>query len=82
MVGRVEGKGRNEGRLGALVCTSMMEGSSEKKDQFKVGSGFSDYEREWENAPQLGSVITYRYFELTDAGKPRFPSFVRVRPSE
>lgn len=81
VVGRMEGKGRNEGRLGALVCTSMMEGS-EKKDQFKVGSGFSDYEREWENAPQLGSVITYRYFELTDAGKPRFPSFVRVRPSE
>lgn len=84
VVGRVEGKGRNEGRLGALVCTSMIEdlSSSEKKDQFKVGSGFSDYEREWENAPQLGSVITYRYFELTDAGKPRFPSFVRVRPSE
>ena len=50
--------------------------------QFKVGSGFSDHEREWENAPRIGSVITYRYFELTNAGKPRFPTFVRVRPSE
>jgi len=80
VVGHEEGKGRNVGRLGALVCTMIGPGSDGKK--FKVGSGFSDFEREYENCPSIGSIITYRYFELTDAGKPRFPVFVRVRPSE
>jgi len=80
VVGHEEGKGRNVGRLGALVCTMIGPGSDGKK--FKVGSGFSVFEREYENCPSIGSIITYRYFELTDAGKPRFPVFVRVRPSE
>ena len=78
VVGQEEGKGRNEGRLGALVCVMMNDNTK----QFKVGSGFTDSEREWENAPRIGSNITYRYFELTKAGLPRFPTFQRVRPSE
>lgn len=78
VVGQEEGKGRNAGRLGSLVCT-MMSGDGK---QFKVGSGFTDSEREWENCPHVGSVISYRYFELTNDGKPRFPTFARVRPSE
>mmetsp|Transcript_12164 Transcript_12164/g.22623 ORF Transcript_12164/g.22623 Transcript_12164/m.22623 type:complete len:111 (+) Transcript_12164:2-334(+) len=81
VVGREEGKGRNAGRLGALVCV-MMNSDAGKRQQFKVGTGFSDFEREWGHAPSVGSVITYRYFELTDAGKPRFPTFQRVRPLE
>ena len=78
VVGQEEGKGRNEGRLGALVCVMMNDNTK----QFKVGTGFTDSEREWENAPRIGSAITYRYFELTKAGLPRFPTFQRVRPSE
>ena len=78
VVGQEEGKGRNEGRLGALVCVMMNDNTK----QFKVGTGFTDSEREWENAPRIGSNITYRYFELTKAGLPRFPTFQRVRPSE
>jgi DNA ligase-1 len=31
------------------------------------------------NPPRLGSVITFRYQELSDRGVPRFPSFVGVR---
>ena len=44
---------------------------------FSVGTGFSDAQRQ--NPPAVGSLITYRYQEMTDRGVPRFPSFVRVR---
>jgi DNA ligase-1 len=44
---------------------------------FSVGTGFSDAQRQ--NPPAVGSLITYRYQELTDRGVPRFPSFVRLR---
>jgi DNA ligase-1 len=42
-----------------------------------VGTGFSDKERE--SPPPVGSTITFRYQELSDAGVPRFPSYVGVR---
>jgi hypothetical protein len=37
----------------------------------------SDKERA--NPPPIGSIITYRYQELTDAGVPRFPTYVGIR---
>jgi len=43
-----------------------------------VGTGFKDHERE--APPPVGSVITISYFELTNAGVPRFPAYERVRP--
>ena len=45
--------------------------------EFSVGTGLSDSERE--NPPAAGSIITFRYQELSDGGVPRFPSYVRVR---
>src|SRR5439155_1649285 len=42
-----------------------------------VGTGFSDKERH--SPPPLGSTITFRYQELSEAGVPRFPSYVGVR---
>lgn len=65
-----QGKGRNANRLGALRC-SMACGKV-----FKVGSGLSDAVRD--NPPQIGSIITYRFNELTRSGVPRFPTFVRM----
>ena len=44
---------------------------------FAVGTGFTDAQRE--NRPPVGSVVTFRFQELTDGGVPRFSSFVRVR---
>jgi DNA ligase-1 len=67
----LEGAGRHKGRLGALLV-EMPDGTT-----FSVGTGFSDAERA--NPPLLGSLITYRYQELSEAGVPRFPSFVGVR---
>jgi DNA ligase-1 len=65
------GKGRHAGRLGAVVV-ELPSGLT-----FSVGTGLSDAQRQ--NPPAVGSLITYRYQELTDRGVPRFPSFVRVR---
>jgi DNA ligase-1 len=65
------GKGRNSHRLGALLVKTT-EGVT-----FKIGSGFSDRQRE--NPPAIGSVITYKYTGKTVNGVPRFASFMRVR---
>ena len=33
-----------------------------------------------EAPPAVGSVVTFKYAELTNDGVPRFPSFLRPRP--
>ena len=71
VVEHLPGKGRHAGRLGAVVV-ELPNGLT-----FSVGTGFTDAQRQ--NPPPVGSIITYRYQELTDRGVPRFPSFVRVR---
>jgi DNA ligase 1 len=48
--------------------------------RFSVGTGFSDAERN--NPPAVGSVITFRYQELTDGGVPRFPVYLCIRRDE
>jgi DNA ligase-1 len=65
------GKGRNTGRLGALVVETT-EGI-----QFKIGTGFSDQERI--NPPPIGAIITYKYVGKTKNDVPRFASFIRIR---
>jgi DNA ligase-1 len=71
VTGHLAGAGRHKGRLGALAC-ELPDGT-----KFSVGTGYSDRERE--SPPPIGSVITFRYQELTKAGVPRFPSYVGVR---
>ena len=43
---------------------------------FSLGTGFSDAVRA--DPPAIGSTITFRYEETTDAGVPRFPSFMHI----
>lgn len=71
VVGHSPGTGKHKGKLGALVV-QLADGT-----RFNVGTGFSDAERE-DPAP-IGSVITFRYQELTKDGVPRFPSWVGLR---
>ena len=66
------GQGKFSGLLGSVVCENLSN-----KKRFKIGSGFSDKERA--NPPKIGSVITYKYQNLTAKGLPRFPVFLRVR---
>jgi DNA ligase-1 len=71
VVGYKAGAGRHKGRTGALLVVTPAG------VEFAVGTGLSDRERE--SPPPVGSVITYRYQELTDGGVPRFPTYVAVR---
>jgi DNA ligase-1 len=71
VTGHQAGAGKHKGRLGALLV-KLPDGT-----QFAVGTGFSDKERG--APPPIGSVITFRYQELTEAGVPRFPSYVGLR---
>ncbi|KAF5345561.1 hypothetical protein D9758_011984 [Tetrapyrgos nigripes] len=60
------GKGRNTDVTGALKCE--MEGET-----FNLGIGLSDKQRK--NPPKVGSIIVYRFQELTKDGV-RFPSYI------
>jgi len=71
VIGHQEGTGRHRGRLGALLV-ELPNGA-----RFAVGTGLTDGERS--SPPPIGSLITFRYQELSDRGIPRFPSFVGVR---
>ena len=68
VVAHAAGEGRHKGRAGALVV-EMANGT-----RFSVGTGLSDQERR--QPPAIGTLITYRYQELSDGGVPRFPSYV------
>jgi len=75
IIGLEEGTGRHEGRLGAVKIN--FNGVI-----VKVGSGFSDEDRErvWNDQRNfLGRMIEVRYQEVTPDGSLRFPTFVCFR---
>ena len=71
VIGHQAGAGRHQGRMGALLVR-LPNGTD-----FAIGTGFSDRERE--SPPAIGATVTFRYQELSDAGVPRFPSWVGIR---
>lgn len=71
VIGHVPGKGKYLGQLGALRVRTA-DGRI-----FALGSGLDDAMRR--APPPLGSVVTYRYRDLTGRGLPRFPTFLRLR---
>lgn len=71
VIGHEPGQGKHAGRLGALRVRTP-EGVI-----FRLGTGFSDEERA--SPPPVGRWVTYAYQGLTDAGRPRFARFLRLR---
>ncbi|POP54393.1 DNA ligase [Zhongshania marina] len=71
VIGHIGGKGKYKGMLGSLLVET---GDGIK---FKIGSGFSDAQRQ--SPPAIGTTITYKYYGLTGSGTPRFASFLRIR---
>ena len=71
VVAHLPGRGRNAGRLGALLV------ETPAGVRFRLGSGLSDAQRS--EPPPLGTRVTYRYAGLHDSGVPRFARFMRVR---
>lgn len=76
ITGYEPGKGKHTGRLGAYKAVLL----GNKRISFKIGTGLSDWDRE--NPLPIGSVVTVRFTEKTDAGKPRFPRFISARDYE
>lgn len=71
VVGHVAGRGKHAGRMGALRVRTR-EGI-----ELRIGTGFSDAQRE--DPPPRGTVLSFSHRGYTDAGVPRFASFLRVR---
>ena len=81
-----EGTGRNQGRLGALVCSGVDSG---RKISVNVGSGFSDSDRDdfYRNRDSIiGHVVEVRADAITQnqdgSYSLRFPRFLRFRGFE
>ena len=71
VIGHVRGQGRHAGRLGALRVRR------DDGAEFLLGTGLSDAQRD--QPPPVGAVVTYRHQGFTEAGLPRFASFLRLR---
>jgi DNA ligase-1 len=71
VIAHIPGQGKFSGMMGALLVENA------EKIRFKIGGGFSDAQRK--SPPQIGSVITYKFYGKTKNNKPRFASFMRVR---
>jgi len=74
-----KGSGKYANLAGSLTCRALggKDGEPKAGTIFKIGSGLSDEQRT--NPPKIGSIITYKFQNLTSNGKPRFPIFLRVR---
>ena len=71
VTGYKAGKGKYSGLTGALYC------QMDNNRIIRIGSGLSNKERE--NPPAIGSIITYQYNGFTSKGNPRFPVYLRIR---
>jgi DNA ligase-1 len=81
VLGYQAGQGKYSGMVGALLVETVASGNAaEPGVRFKIGTGLTDAQRR--DPPPVGSVVTYRYRGLTDAGVPRFASFVRILSKE
>ncbi len=75
VIAHIPGQGKYAGALGALLV-ELPEADGKPGQRFKLGSGFSDAERQ--KPPAIGSTVTFRFRGLNDSGIPRFASFMRV----
>ncbi|EAK4846914.1 DNA ligase [Campylobacter coli] len=71
VIAYTEGKGKFQGKIGALLCQMPND------RVIKIGSGLKDKDRE--NPPKIGSIVTYKFNGLTKNSLPRFPVFLRIR---
>lgn len=74
VLAHIQGNGAFTNLMGSLLV------ETETGVRFKLGSGFSHAERA--NPPEIGSWVTFKYYGLTAYGKPRFASFLHIRPSQ
>ena len=71
VIGYNKGRGKYKNILGSLIC------KMDSNQTIKIGTGFKDEQRKY--PPEIGAIITFKYYGLTSKGNPRFPVFLRVR---
>ena len=69
VIGHNKGSGKYNNMLGSLVC------KMDNSKRVKIGTGFNDEQRRY--PPEIGAIITFKYYGLTSKGNPRFPVFLR-----
>src|SRR5690242_17850897 len=82
VVGHKKGEGRLYAMMGGLQCI-LANGTSHPLCniksiigiEFTIGTGFSDAQRK--KPPKVGSVVTFKFQELSNSGTPRFPVYLR-----
>lgn len=73
VIGHRAGRGKHDGRLGALQVRS------DDGQVFYLGTGFSDTQRA--TPPAVGTRVTYSHHGHTGQGVPRFARFLREAPA-
>ncbi|GFD77962.1 ATP-dependent DNA ligase [Tenacibaculum sp. KUL118] len=72
VLAHLPGKGRFKRLMGSLLV------ETQDGIQFKLGTGFSEKDRQ--SPPAIGSWVTFKFYGVTNNGKPRFASYLRTRP--
>lgn len=71
VIGYNEGTGKYRNMLGSVNC------KMGNNQILKIGTGFKNHQRT--DPPEIGAIITFKYYGLTSKGNPRFPVFLRIR---
>nr|WP_321268114.1 DNA ligase [uncultured Sulfurimonas sp.] len=71
VVGYNKGSAKYKNVVGSLSC------KMQNNQIIKIGSGLNNHQRQ--NPPEIGAIITFKYYGLTSKGNPRFPIFLYVR---
>ncbi|MCE3046734.1 DNA ligase [Helicobacter kayseriensis] len=66
----IKGNGKLQEMMGSFLC-------QDNEKIIKIGSGMDEKFRK--DPPPIGTIITYKFFGLTQKGNPRFPTFLRIR---
>lgn len=78
VVGHELGTGKYSNVMGKLIVEWIK--GRHKGTKFRVGSGFDENQRHnYKKLFPKGSVVTVKYFEINETGKPRFPVFLGLR---
>jgi DNA ligase-1 len=89
IIGYTQGKGQHKGQVGAFQCIQLnaetVTAGGKKLTipagtKFKIGSGIPHALRA--HPPAIGTVITYRFVELTNDDIPRHATYVAIRNYE
>ena len=86
VIGYLPGKGKYQGKVGALECELLADQQTQlfpqlnEKAVIRIGSGLTDKLRQL--PPKIDEIITFEYNGLTKYGLPRFARFKRLRPKQ